>query len=225
MARRFEKLDDSTLTMLKINNIQSDHTLINSEFYLAQICCIFSEPITEIKIVNLRSKFYDDLYKLKNTNIYHLDKEVIEVLKQIRRPILFNENEIKPLVSALHKVLIEAVEISSLREFYKSTSNNIDKNYKSWKSIKLIDYLLRELSNNELSDIEYKNLVAPLYILNDLRILYFHIISEEEQEKLKLIVVKTLEINEFDDTKALYFKFLERLEKLYNYLCSVLSIE
>ncbi len=42
-------MDDKTKGILKPFNIPSDHLLIDSEFYQAQMKCVFSEPIIEKK--------------------------------------------------------------------------------------------------------------------------------------------------------------------------------
>ena len=42
-----DDMDDKTKGILKQFNVPSDHLLIDSEFYQAQMKCIFSEPIIE----------------------------------------------------------------------------------------------------------------------------------------------------------------------------------
>lgn len=42
-----DDMDDKTKGILKPFNVPSDHLLIDSEFYQAQMKCIFSVPIIE----------------------------------------------------------------------------------------------------------------------------------------------------------------------------------
>lgn len=42
-----DEMDDKSLMILKGFNIESDHKIVNSEFYQAQMNCIFSAPIVE----------------------------------------------------------------------------------------------------------------------------------------------------------------------------------
>lgn len=213
-----DKLNQDTLDYLKIHNIESDHTLINSEFYLGQMCCIFSEPIVERQIINLRNKLYDNLKIRKELNLNHLDEEVIAVLEDIRKPITYSSLEIKPVISALHKILIESVNLENLKSFYRSTAEPVDKEHGKWGSIRYYQFLLLLLSGKNEVDDELKKLIAPLYLLNDLRILYFHIIPTEKQESLKQNIVSTLELESFQATEQMYSRLVSRLYDLFEYL-------
>lgn len=215
-----DKLNQETLDYLKIHNIESDHTLINSEFYLGQMCSIFSEPIIERQIINLRNKLYDNLKIRNELNLNHLDEEVIAVLDDIRKPIVYSPLEIKPVISALHKILIESVSLENFKSFYRNTIEPMDKDYIKWGSIKYYEFLLLFLSGKNKVDDEVKRLIAPLYLLNDLRILYFHLLPTEKQESLKQNIVTTLELEAFQDTEQMYSKLVSRLYDLFEYLAS-----
>ncbi|SMP64386.1 hypothetical protein [Anoxynatronum buryatiense] len=213
-----DKLNEETLSYLKIHNIDSDHKIVESEFYLAQLCCIFSDPIIEKRLINLRNKFYD-LMKLKfSMDLNHLDDEVIAVLDDIRKPITFNSMEVKPVISALHKILIEAISIERLKEFYKSNCTTPNKNFNNWGSVKFIEFILLFISRKDKLDDEMKEMISPLYILNDLRILYFHILSNEKQERIKENIVNSLGINSLDDTETLHINLVDKLYRLYRTL-------
>lgn len=217
------KLDDTTLTLLQLHNIDSDHTLIDSEFYQGQMCCIFSEPIIERQIVNKRNKLYD-LMKIKlSLDINHLDEEVIGVLDDINKPITYSELEIKPVISALHKIIIEAVNIENLKAFYSHNVQQVEKNYKNWGSIKLYAFMLKNLSNDEITEEDINSLIAPLYLLNDLRILYFHMLSQEKQKELKQNVLSTLQIASFDDRAEMYNRLMARLDNFFEYVIKCLN--
>ena len=69
------------------------------------------------QLSNLRNKFYD-LLKIKfSLNLDHLEEEVIDVLGDLKKPITFSETEIKTVISALHKIIVEAVNIENLKDF------------------------------------------------------------------------------------------------------------
>jgi hypothetical protein len=213
-----DKLNDETLTFLKIHNIDSDHTFINSEFYRAQMRCIFSEPIKEIQIINLRIKLYILLKQKFGLELNHLDEEVIFVLEDIKKPILFSETEVRPVISSLHKILIEAVNVGNFKTFYRNTANPVERSHNDWLSIKFYEYLLNFLSKGQKTADEIKYLIAPLYLLNDLRIYYFHIINAEKQESVRQNIVACLELTSFDNTPELYNKMIDRLFALFEYL-------
>jgi hypothetical protein len=54
--------DDTYLSIIKPFNIESDHQLIDSEFYAAQMCCTWSQPNKEL---NIYYKKMNCLSKLK----------------------------------------------------------------------------------------------------------------------------------------------------------------
>lgn len=62
---------------------------------------------------------------------------------------------------------------------------------------------------------ELRKIIAPLYLLNDLRIIYFHLVSTDEVEKLKNNIVSSLSINRFDETEIMYNKLMEGLKALF----------
>lgn len=211
-----DKLDDNTLRYLEIHNVPSDHILMHTEFYDAQLNVIWSKPIIERQLVNLRNKAYDLLKSKHGLDIHHLEEEVINALEDIKKPITYSESEIKPVISALHKILIEAVNKNALKTYYESVVTEKDKNYKSWGSIKYYEFLLSQFSTKEIKD-----LVAPLYILNDLRIIFFHLLSLEEEEKRKQNVIQTLGLTHFD-VKEVYIRLVNKLKELFDELNSVL---
>lgn len=207
-----DKLDTTTQNYLKINNIESDHKIINSEFYDAQLKVIWSDPIIERQIINLRNKMYDVLKDKYSLDLHHLDKEVINEIANINKPIVYSDLEVKPVISALHKILIEAANISNFKNYYEKIVDKKDKNYKQWKSIKYYQFIL---SQYILDEDELRKIIAPLYLLNDLRIIYFHLVSIDEVEKLKKNIVNSLEINNFEETEIMYNKLMEGLKNLF----------
>lgn len=50
--------DDRAVLWLKSYNIPSDHCIVDTELYQAQLNCVFSEPIIEKRIISLRNLFY-----------------------------------------------------------------------------------------------------------------------------------------------------------------------
>lgn len=55
-------IDDEVSThLLKAFNVPSDHQLTNSEFYQAQMCCTFSNPIVEQQILLNRKSFINNV--------------------------------------------------------------------------------------------------------------------------------------------------------------------
>ena len=137
---------------------------------------------------------------------------VNEEIENINKPITYSDLEVKPVISALHKILIEAVNISNFKNYYENNVGKKDKNYKQWKSIKYYQFILSQYISDED---ELRKIIAPLYLLNDLRIIYFHLVSTDEVEKLKNNIVSSLSINRFDETEIMYNKLMEGLKALF----------
>jgi len=205
-----EKLDDTTLKFLEIHNVPSDHILMHTEFYDAQLNVIWSEPIIERQIVNLRNKAYDMLKLKHGLDLHHLEEEVIKALLDIKKPITYSEIEIKPVVSAMHKILIEAVNIKAMKNYYegKVAEEDRDKEYKKWGSIKYYEYILVQYSTKPIKD-----LIAPLYLLNDLRVIFFHLLSLDKEAALKQNIINTLGLTNFD-IREVYIRLNAKLKEL-----------
>ena len=155
---------------------------------------------------------YYTLKQKHSLDLHHLDKEVINEIENINKPITYSDLEVKPVISALHKILIEAVNISNFKNYYENNVGKKDKNYKQWKSIKYYQFILSQYISDED---ELRKIIAPLYLLNDLRIIYFHLVSTDEVEKLKNNIVSSLSINRFDETEIMYNKLMEGLKALF----------
>ncbi|MGH1216675.1 hypothetical protein ACQVWG_26600 [Bacillus cereus] len=210
-----DKLTDEALQILKIHNVSSDHILMDTEFYDAQLNAIWSEPILEIQIVNLRNKFYDKLKTEFSLDLNQLDEEVVELISSIKKPLMYSEDEVKSTVSALHQILVEAVKIGELKTYYEANVEDSikEKNYKEWKSIKYYEYLLSTLTDEQ----DIKTVIGPLYLLNDLRIMYSHLLPNEDIEKKKINIMKSLSLTEYN-LEEVYKKVLIGLKYLFEVL-------
>lgn len=205
-----DSLDDNTLRFLQSQNVPSDHTLMASEFYDAQLKCRWSEPIVEAQIVNKRIRFYELQKAKKGLDLYHLDQEVIDVIDGIKKPIMYSEDEIKAVVTSLHKILVEAVTIPALKAFYKVQTGKEPSD--EWKSIRYIEFLLSQQSQKDI-----RLLMSGPYVLNDLRNLFSHLVSVEKQEKLKQNAVTAFGLPSFI-LADVYRVMLDRLMALYEEL-------
>jgi len=59
--------------------------------------------------------------------------------------------------------------------------------------------------------------MAPLYLLNDLRIVYDHLLPNDKIEDKKKNVLESLELTAFDEAK-IYDRLLNRLSTFFEYL-------
>lgn len=78
----------------------------------------------------------------------------------------------------LHKVLIEVVNIKGFRELYCELYPETRGKHEDWKSIKYYEALSQKVLQPPE---DTKVIIAPLYLLNDFRQYYDHLLSLEKK--------------------------------------------
>ena len=214
-----DDMDDKTKGILKPFNVPSDHLLIDSEFYQAQMKCVFSEPIIEKRILINKEAFISNIKKKHSVDLSHLTDECQEHEKKVKRPVVFTETAVAEVINAYDKILVEGFNVSEMRKLYELLYDSSERNakYTSWQSIKLIEAILVKLSLS-VDNIDIASVMSPLYILHDYRILLDHLLSAEKISDTKQHIVSTLGVQSFNDQEAIYNEEIKRLNTLFNYL-------
>lgn len=207
-------LDLRDRQLLLPHNIESDHKLICSEFYAAQLCCQWSDPNIERRIFGKKAELVNAINNKYKVDISHLNDEVKEKIESFQKPVTFTEKSIEPAINALHKVVIEGINSDEFCKVYEATHDKLEKGYKSWKCIKHFQELLKVLYPTKKSD-EIRDLMSPLYLLNDMRIYYDHLISNEKKEEIKTNIMNTLGMDDFNDFRFIYQTINDKLLVLY----------
>ena len=213
-----DKTDIECQLILKAFNVESDHLLIDSEFYRAQLKVIWSDPIKEHQIINNKKIFTNNVEKKYGIRLNHLDEECEILAKKAVRPVVYTENTLSETLNALHKVLIEGMNSGQLRLLYEQfySSAERDKKYGEWGTIRLIQEIIDKIDVDPSKDL--RRIIAPLYLLNDFRIIFDHLLKNEELEKRKQNIVNTLIVSSFTDYENIYKKEIAELDKLFQYL-------
>lgn len=205
--------DARSLLWLKSYNTPSDHLLVKTEFYRAQLKAIFSEPIMEERIIGLRKGFYRKVEKEFGVSLYHLEEEAIKQAHKITKPIVFSEIEITNNIIALDGVLNEAISLPALRQLAQEL--NIQKtNLGELRTRKL----LQEIIASKEGEAVARTIIAPLFYLNDLRVIFAHLLSQKEEEEMIKRILDALDVASFSDYRKVYEKLLAGLYDLYKYL-------
>lgn len=212
-------MDDKTRAILKPFNVSSDHLLIDSEFYKAQMKCVFSEPIIENRILLNKKMFISNIGKKYSIDLSHLTDECQEHEKKVKRPVVFSETTVAEVINAYDKTLIEGFNITKLRELYEVLYPTVERDtkYTSWQSIKLIEAILNKLSVS-IQNMDIASVMSPLYILHDYRILLDHLFSADKISDTKKHIISTLGVRNFNDHEVIYSEEIKRLNVLFNYL-------
>ncbi|PYG84291.1 hypothetical protein LY28_03686 [Ruminiclostridium sufflavum DSM 19573] len=214
-----DTMDDMSQGIFRNFNIASDHLLIDSEFYQAQMNCIFSEPIKEKQIISNMKIFVNNIHNKYGIELSHLVNECKIQEINIKRPIVFNEQSVSGIVNAFDKILVEGISVVGLKSLYETLYGEKRKlGYEKWQSIRLIKEILKQLGSGvqEMPDIE--KMISPLYILHDYRIYLDHLLSENEQEKTRLHISETMGAEKFSEQEKIYYELIRRLDVLYQYL-------
>jgi hypothetical protein len=204
--------DDRSILMLKTYNITSDHKLVDTELYQAQMNCIFSDPILEERVILLREGFYKRIYKQFGVDLSHLEKEVKKKRECVKKPVVYSEREISGNVIALDGIFNEGISQDGLRELCKQL--NVVGDVKSLKTRKLLQAIIATKEGEEKA----KSIIAPLFRLNDLRVCFAHLLPEEDIQKLKDSIVKAYRLCGFNEYRKLYDCLIYELYELYKYL-------
>lgn len=213
-------MDTQSQAILKGFNVDSDHLIVDSEFFQAQMNCIFSTPIVEKQILMNKDSFVSNIKKKYSIDLAHLDEECSEHAKNIRRPLVFTEQSVSGVINAFDKVLVEGFNVGQLRALYEAlySEDERDAQYGKWQSIRLIKEILLKLCYGIENAIDVEKLISPLYILHDYRIYLDHLLSMEKQESTKAHIVATLDVQNFGEQEAIYTEEIDRLNKLFQYL-------
>jgi hypothetical protein len=207
--------DLRAISILKAYNIESDHTIVETELYQAQFNSVFSEPIKEARVIKLRDSFFRRVEKKTGIRLHHLEMEVETKAASIAKPINFNERELRENIVLLDGVLNEGIDCAELRKLVQTKAMVTPKNIQDLKTRKL----LIELIKNEGKDEKAANeLVSPLFVLNDLRGVFSHVLPAETVENYKKNAVKSLSLTTFDDYRSLYDALIDKLYILYRFL-------
>ncbi len=208
-------MDITSLEIMKPHNIDSDHKLVDSEFYVAQLSCVWSEPNKELRACYKKKELFNLILKRYDVDLFHLDAEVAKQMTDFVKPIIITKKTIEPAINMLHKVLIEGVNLTSFRELYLKLYTQPKKGYQDWKSIKLYQTLLERIISDK-DDV--KEVIAPLYLINDLRQYYDHLLPAEKKEAIEVNVKTSLGIDSFDNIDMVYDELIDRLNTLFQYL-------
>lgn len=206
--------DDRAIHWLRAYNVDSDHILIDTEFYRAQLLSEFSDPIIEQRILALRNDFYGKIQCKYGISLFHLEQEVETKGKTLRKPINYSESEIKENIIVLDGLLNEGIDCDALRTLYRQLVTPLPKNLDNLRSRKLLQGIIASKTN----EAQAKSIISPLFYLNDLRVCFAHLISQDEVDKYKENIVKAFSLVSFSEYRKLYDALMDALYQLYKFL-------
>lgn len=199
---------------LKSYNEKSDHTLVDTELYAAQMNCVWSDPIIEKRIILLRDSFYKRIKNKHGISLFHLEQEVELKGRELVKPVSYTKNEIMDNIIILDGLLNEGIDCDELKKLYKVLISPLPSNFCNLKSRKLLEGIIASKKGSESA----RTIIAPLFYLNDLRVCFAHLISEREVEKMKERIVNAYGLQSISEHRKLYDSLIDSLYRLYQYL-------
>lgn len=206
--------DDRAIYWLKSYNVNSDHCIVDTELYRGQFGCIFSEPIIEHRIISLRNSFFSKIKKKYGIELFHLEEEVEANGRDLQKPINYSKNEIKQNIITLDGVLNEGIDCEALRTLCSQIVVPPPANIKDLKTRKLLQNIIAVSAGQD----DARDIIAPLFYLNDLRVCFAHLISQETIDEYEANIVSAFNLSAFTDYRKLYDTLIDKLYYLYRYL-------
>lgn len=151
-------------------NIESDHDII-SNFYFAQIEASVEESDNEGRIFDLIINFGELMFSKFGIKVY--DSDIVSLKNEYKSPIINGKDQVFNAYKNLNSLLIESLNKKSLKEQLKDDVSS--KELKGLGSLKLLNLFMKHKLSIENSE----EVISPMFVLYDLRILDSHLSSDE----------------------------------------------
>lgn len=190
-------------------NIDSDHDII-SDYYFNQIEANWTSSDNETGIFYYRNEFDKKIKKLFGFELTQLD--INTLIDEYKHPVINESHQIENSYIKLNSLLTESLNVSELKKSLRE--NGVDsKLIKGLKGLKLFEkFIEHNLKIDNSSEI-----VSPLFVLYDLRLLAGHIKDSKYDEKFKSCKER---LNLKDDITELevHREVCKKLKEMYEYL-------
>ncbi len=208
-----DALPEDEQYFLRSENVDSDHDL-HSEFYEAQIDVVFSDRSKQNELLHLRKSLNDLINDKHAQHLFILEGEVATVIKNVTRPVFWEERHVGPAIESLNRVFVESINSGFLKKAIKDKDSTRD--IKSAGSLKALQAWLEVVMGQSA----HADLTLPFYVLYDLRIACSHLLPFEKQAEMMQSVNSRLGLDPGNRNLELTY------DELLNALCqSMLRIK
>lgn len=203
---------------LRSENIYSDHSL-GSEFYNSQINIQWANPSKEKDLLQKRFDFFAIIRTKYNISMTHLELESIPMAKKIKMMVVDTEDAFRDLILPLNEILIESINVKSIKNYLSNTYPSEKNIFKDYKGIKVLQFWLEKNTAN----IEVSSEISPLYVLYDFRIIVAHLESSEDKKEKWKRCCERLHLG-YDSKYTIVAECLiERLREMYSTFCKAVK--
>lgn len=206
------KLPENEQYYLRSENIPSDHN-IESEFYDAQINIEFTEPTMERKLFESRNKLAKRIFDLEGLKITRLDIETVDIMKNLKRVLYDSEDVFQSAVNNLNKILVESINERGIRHYLKE--NHSTENLGELEELRGMK-LFAKYCKIDLGIENIDEIISPLFVLYDFRIISDHLLSKDEEENKMKYCLERLGLDKGEkDYRVIYETLMNSLIKMY----------
>jgi len=210
-----DKLSSRDQLLLAAHNVPSDHA-IGCEFYEGQIEVVFTGASQERRLIRASGKFATALIeKFEFLKIFKMDTEAATLLKALCRPILFTESEFGDAIERMTKLFIERLDVAPLKNMLSSILNKDER--KKMKGLREL-HTLQLWAERQLGMSSAGEILAPLFVLYDLRVAYKHLLPQSKTEEIKTSCRSRLNLPEDASLEKIYTAITAQLETTFNAL-------
>ena len=111
-------------------------------------------------------------------------------------------------------MLNEGIDCEALRTLCSQIVVPPPANIKDRKTRKLLQNIIAVSAGQD----DARDIIAPLFYLNDLRVCFAHLISQETIDEYEANIVSAFNLSAFTDYRKLYDTLIDKLYYLYRYL-------
>lgn len=208
------RLPQSEQHYLRSENTPSDHS-IGSEFYDGQIECEFTDQPPEDTLFHARSALLDACFRKFGEKIGHLEQETLAVANTIRRPVVDTPRERQFVADALNKVYVESLDNAALGRALQAIGEGGAK----LGTLKRLQFLIQKTAQ----EAPVGELMAPMYALYDLRVIYSHLGSAGGVDERLDFVCERLQAPNGSGLFEIYDSLLVKLTDSFQKLTDVVE--
>ena len=215
-----DELSSRDQLLLAAHNVPSDHA-IGCEFYEGQIEAVFTELSQEQRLIRVSGKFATALIeKFEFLKIFKMDAEAATLLEALRRPVLFTESEFGDAMERMTKLFIERLDVGPLKIILRNLLNQDERQkmegLRELKTLQL--WAEKRLGMSSAGEI-----LAPLFVLYDLRVAYKHLLPQDKVEAMKASCRSRLNLTEDASLEDVYTAITVQLEATFDALTQAVS--
>ena len=198
---------------LRSENVPSDHS-IASEFYEAQIDCVWSKPSAEKELLQKRIDFNEKVLHEYGLKINQLELETVRLAPKIQKLIINTEEAFANLIIPMNELFVEAINLKAIKAQIK------DKKFNGRELKSLQQWLIE---NTQGIDVEKE--IAPLFVLYDLRIVAAHLRSDDSREEMLDSCCNRLGLDtKKRDWVLIASTLIDRISKMYDAFSNALIV-